>query len=125
MIGAVILAHLVGDYLLQNRWMALEKTHRWWPAIVHGATYTLPFLLITQSWVALLVIGGTHAVIDRYRLAKYVVWARNQIGSAKHRPAQVGATGDDDSPVWLSTWLLIVCDNTIHLLINVAAVAWL
>ncbi len=33
-----LLAHLVGDYLIQSDWMATEKVKRWWPAIVHGTT---------------------------------------------------------------------------------------
>ena len=72
--GAILLAHLVGDYLLQSHWMATEKTKHWWPALAHGITYTLPYLFITQSPLALLVIAGTHIVIDRYRLAKHLVW---------------------------------------------------
>lgn len=126
MIGAIILAHLVGDYVLQNHWMAVQKTSRWLPALAHGVTYTIPFVLITQSWAALLVIGGTHVIIDRYRLAKYLVWARDRVAPRGHRgsPA-VGATGNDAAPVWLSTWLMIIADNTVHLLINLAAVRYL
>jgi hypothetical protein len=125
-IGAIILAHLVGDYVLQTHWMATEKVNRWWPAIAHGVTYTLPFLLITTSPLALLVIGGTHVVIDRYRLAKYLVWAKNQLAPKSHRPRHVGATGaTEDSPAWLAVWLMIIADNTAHLVINVAAVNWL
>jgi hypothetical protein len=45
----IILAHLVGDYLIQSDWMANEKTKRWWPAIAHGLTYTIPYVLVTQS----------------------------------------------------------------------------
>src|SRR5699024_7872653 len=105
---------------------AVQKTSRWWPALAHGAVYTLPFVLITQSWLALLVIGGTHAVIDRYRLAKYLVWARDKIAPRGHRgTSHVGTTGNDDAPVWLATWLMIIADNTVHLVINVAAVYWL
>jgi hypothetical protein len=44
-----LLAHLAGDYLLQSDWMATQKVRRWWPAVVHGLTYLLPFLLITRS----------------------------------------------------------------------------
>jgi hypothetical protein len=54
-----LLAHLAGDYLIQSDWMATEKVKRWWPAVVHGTTYGLPFLLITQSPAALAVIGCT------------------------------------------------------------------
>lgn len=127
LVGA-LLAHLVGDYILQSHWMACEKTKRWWPALVHAVTYTLPFLLITQSPWALLVIGGTHAVIDRYRLARFVVWAKNQVAPKSYRPvwADASVTGyASDVPVWLATWLLIISDNVIHMVINAGAVLWL
>jgi hypothetical protein len=124
----LLLAHLVGDYLLQSHWMATEKTKRWWPAVVHALTYGLPFLLVTRSPLALAVIVGTHAVIDRYRLARHLVWAKNQLAPASHRPswADARATGyPSDTPPWLAVWLLIIADNTVHLAINAGAVAWL
>lgn len=128
-IGEIIaltgLAHLVGDYLLQSHWMATEKTKRWWPAWAHALTYGLPFLFITQSPLALLVIVGTHAVIDRYRLARHVVWAKNQIAPNAFRPAHTATGYPDDTPPWLAFWLLIAADNILHMLINVAAVVWL
>jgi len=123
----IVLAHLVGDYLIQSHWMANEKTKRWWPAVAHAVTYTLPYLLVTRSPLALLVIGGTHAVIDRCRLARHVVWIKNQLAPrGPYRPAERTATGyPADTPPWLSVWLMIIADNTLHLLINTAAVVWL
>lgn len=121
----IILAHLVGDYLLQSHWMATEKVHRWWPAVAHGLTYTLPYLLITRSPWALLVIAGTHIVIDRYRLAKHVVWLKNQLAPAAYRPGHTATGYSEDVPAWMAVWLLILADNTLHLLINFAAVRWL
>jgi Protein of unknown function (DUF3307) len=123
-----LLAHLVGDYLLQSDWMASEKTKRWWPAVAHAATYGLPFLLATHSLLALGVIIGTHAVIDRYRLARHVVWLKNQAAPRAFRSewAHCKATGYDlDKPVWMAVWLMIIADNTIHLVINSAAIVWL
>lgn len=124
----ILLAHLVGDYLLQSHWMACEKTNRWWPAIAHAATYTVPYVFVTQSVWALLTIGVTHAVIDRYRLAKHVVWFKNQLAPKSSRPAWVDSKGTgypSGTPSWMSTWLMIIADNTLHLLINTASVAWL
>lgn len=124
----IILAHLVGDYLIQSDWMALEKTKRWFPAVAHGLTYMLPYILVTQSITALLIIGGTHIVIDRYRLARQVVWVKNFVGPKRYRYpwAECRATGYHESnPVWMAVWLMIIADNTIHLLINTAAVFWL
>lgn len=124
----IILAHLVGDYVIQTDWMACEKTKRWWPAVAHGVTYTLPYLFVTQSPWALLVIAGTHIVIDRYRLARHVVWVKNLLApkAYRHPWSECSATGyHKDRPVWLATWLMVIADNTIHLAINAAAVRWL
>jgi hypothetical protein len=125
MIAWIILAHAVGDYLLQTDWMAQEKTKRWPPAIVHGLVYTLPFLLITTSPWALLVIGGTHMVIDRYRLAKHVVWFKNQLQPKQWRPGHTATGMKEETPDWLAYWLLFIQDNIIHILINVLAVMYL
>lgn len=128
MIGEIALAHLVGDYILQSHWEAQEKTNRWWPAVLHAVTYGLPFLFVTQSPWALLVIVGTHAVLDRYRLARHVIWLKNHL-APRHtwRPwSECSATGfPPETPPWLAVWLLIIVDNAIHLLINFAAVYWL
>jgi len=122
MIGEVLLAHLVGDYLLQTHYMAVEKVKRWLPAILHGITYTLPFLFITQSIPALLIICVTHVIIDRYRLAKHVVWFKNQFAPKAYRPGHTDTGYDESTPAWLAVWLLIFADNTLHLLINVGAI---
>lgn len=124
----IVLAHLAGDYLIQSHWMATKKTEQWLPAVVHGVTYTLPYALVTQSPWALLVIGGTHIIIDRFRLARHLVWLKNQIGPKSARFSWSSAKGTGypaDTPPWLSVWLMIIADNTIHLLINTAAILWL
>lgn len=128
-IGSVIaqagLAHMVGDYVIQSDWMASEKTKRWWPAIAHAATYALPFLLLTHSLLALAVIIGTHAVIDHYRLARHVVWFKNQLAPKAFRPGHTPTGMAANKPDWMAVWLLIIADNVLHMLINVAALLWL
>ena len=115
-----LVAHAVGDYILQSHWMATEKTKQHFAAVAHALTYTLPFLLITQSPAALAVICGSHFLIDRYRLARFVVWAKNGARGP------VTATGyDDDVPAWLSVWLLIAADNIVHVICNGIAIATL
>ena len=124
----VLLAHLAGDYLIQSDWMANEKTKRWWPAIAHGLTYTLPYVAVTRSWLALLIIAGTHMVIDHYRLARHVAWLKNLLGPKSYRFPwrECSATGYHESrPPWMAVWLMIIADNTMHLLINAGAVHWL
>ena len=115
-----ILAHLVGDYILQSHWMATEKTKRSLAAAIHAACYTAPFILLTLSPLALAYIAGTHFVIDRFRLARFVVWAKNGC------TGPVTATGYPEAvPAWLSVWLLIIADNTLHLLCNGVAIKFL
>lgn len=124
-LSTIILIHLFSDYILQSQWMADHKTERWWPAIAHGITYTLPFLFITQSFWALLIIGGTHIIIDHYRLAKHLIFVKNFIAPRKEWPTweDSKATGYPSRvPAWMSTWLMIICDNTIHILINLGAI---
>lgn len=124
----IILAHLVGDYLIQSDWMASEKTKKWWPAIAHGTTYTLPYAVVTQSLLALAVIAGTHVIIDHYRLARHVGWAKNQLAPNEYRSTWAESKGTGypaDKPAWMAVWLMIIADNTMHLLINTAAVVWL
>lgn len=124
-------AHLVGDYILQSHWMATEKTKRSIPAAIHAVCYTLPFLLITRSPVALAIICGTHFVIDRWRLARFLVWLKNGPVHWVYVPGGVSgwdwkpltATGyQDDVPAWLSVSLLIITDNTLHIICNAFAI---
>jgi hypothetical protein len=121
-----LLAHLVGDYVLQTSHMAEHKTRCWPVAAVHAVSYCLPFLFITLSLPALAVIGGTHAVIDRYRLAHYVAMAKNMAGDPGRWRDYITHTGyATETPAWLSVWLVIITDNTLHLLINYFAIKYL
>lgn len=150
-----LIAHLIGDYWLQNHWMANEKTKRMWPALLHALLYGLPFLLLVTSWQQWVVIVVTHAYIDRYRLITYWLdfWG---VGKAGWLPTQIekiygvvfggdhpngkyigpddkewtGECGGDSvlpkaAPPFLGVWLLIIADNTLHLLINYSALTWL
>ena len=109
-----LLLHLIGDYLTQNDWMATGKTKAHFPALVHATIYSIPFLLICPSpwW---LVIYISHFLIDRYRLAVYWIklvnwnWSSQNFGFGEEKPA------------WMAVWLMIIVDNTFHVLINSGA----
>ncbi len=122
-----LIAHAVGDYVLQSDWMANEKTKKSVAALAHVITYTLPFLWLTRSLSALAVILVTHFVIDRWRLARYVCWAKNWLAPVANRPwSECTATGyPPDRPAWLSVWLLIITDNLMHVIINGLALKYL
>jgi hypothetical protein len=146
-----LICHLFGDYILQSHWMATEKRKQNLAAAVHAITYGLPFLFLTLSPNALLVIVGTHFLLDRYGLARYVVYFKNlclsppnavlcidpadpeiKLGDEflsvkeKYSWKECQATGyPSKTPDWLSVWLVIIADNTLHLLINYLALRFL
>lgn len=124
-----LLAHAIGDYILQTDWMATEKTKKSIAAAIHVVTYALPFMLITMSWPALAVIVSTHFIIDRWRLARQFIWFKNRLLTPfieLEGWAECSATGFSPSrPPWLAVWLLIFTDNIIHVTINGAAIMWL
>jgi hypothetical protein len=115
--------------------MATEKTKHFLPAAIHSILYSCCFLVLGPSVAAFVAILLTHFLIDRYRLARYVVWVKNFMAPLRPEPdngstnptwKDCKATGySPDTPAWLAVWLLIIADNTMHLAINYAALIWL
>ena len=116
-----LLFHLIGDYLLQNDWMAQNKTKSDKAAAVHALTYSLLFAFIAPSIAAWVVIFWTHYFIDRYRLAVYWIRLVNRIPKAAAGPFGYPA----DKPPYMAFWLMVIIDNTLHLAINYAALTYL
>jgi hypothetical protein len=92
-----ITCHLVGDYVLQSDWMANQKTKSTVAAGIHAVSYSLPFLFLRPSLAAWAVIVGTHLLIDRFRLARYLVWAKNWLGAPRYW-WRGGSLRDSDLP---------------------------
>jgi len=121
-----LVAHAVGDYLLQSEWMVREKGSNNLAALAHVVVYTLPFLFLTQNPVTLLVIAGSHFVLDRWRLARYVIWLKNWPWPGRRSWEECKETGyPPETPKWMATWLMIIVDNTLHVLINGAAITYI
>ena len=117
-----LILHLLGDYIFQSHWMATWKTKSNFPCFIHVTLYSLPFLFITH-WYTVLLIGISHFIIDRFRLAKYICKWKNYICPTDYwtiyNDSIVETTGYPNcTPDWMATWLLILCDNTLHLLSN-------
>lgn len=69
----LLLAHFVGDFLFQPRWMADNKSKSWIVLALHGVFYCTPFLFWNPvGWVGLQAVLhiGVDAVTSRitYRL---------------------------------------------------------
>ncbi len=112
---ASLMLHLLGDYILQNDWMATKKTTGALPALIHAAIYSAPFALLVPSvWWA--PIFTTHYLIDRYRLA--VLWIR--LVNWNWNSTNFGF--DENKPKYMSVWLMIIVDNFFHIVINTACI---
>lgn len=121
-----LVLHAIGDYILQSDWMATEKTKKNVAALAHVVTYALPFLLLTTSPAALAFIAGTHFIIDRWRLARFVCWAKNWPWPGRRPWRECTTTGyPNDRPPWLAVWLMIIADNVMHVVLNGVALRWL
>lgn len=120
-----LILHLLGDFVTQSDWMASNKNKHWWPALCHALIYSLPFFLIGTP-AAVGVIFVTHLLIDRFRLVRYVIWAKNFFSPHPQPWSECSTTGYHKStPDWLATWLMIIVDATLHLACNYAALRWL
>lgn len=115
-----LLCHLVGDFCLQNDWMAAKKREDSFHCGVHVAVYTAVFLAITQSIWALLLIAGTHFLIDRFGLARK--WCEFYgVGfpwSQTPNPDKHAFTTLLPEPEYKTFWLIVVVDQSFHLVCN-------
>ena len=103
-----IIGHLVGDYILQNDWMASNKKKDSYPCAVHCLLWTAS-VLVFSGWlwspympIALMFLWITHFIQDRTQI---VMWWMTKV----NRQHQF-ATGP------CAPWSIIVVDNTWHIL---------
>lgn len=73
-----ILAHFIGDFLLQNDWMAVGKKKSSWICTIHVSLYMTPFLLTDLNLMSLILIAIQHWIQDR---TKFVAWWCKTMGS--------------------------------------------
>ena len=104
-----VLAHFIGDYLIQNDWMALNKKKSSWHCMIHAVTYMIPFCFCGLEWWQFELIGFQHFLQDRF---DFVVWFMKRKGSG-------GFASGPCSP-----WSIIVTDNVLHIC-WIAFVVWL
>lgn len=98
----LLVGHLVGDYLLQNRWMAIGKFNYWLPLLVHSTVYTITVTLLALldgglNWNAIALIFLAHVLLDRRGFVKF--WTERITGSAN------------------VPWLIIMVDQAWHIVV--------
>lgn len=117
-----LIAHLIGDYILQSHDMAVNKVRSNYWGLYHAVMYSLPFVFLTHNLLALFIICITHFLIDRFRLAFYLTGLKNYMFGKFDNSVFRFPTGyPENTPIWLSTWLIIILDNTMHMVINYLA----
>lgn len=98
----LFIGHFVGDFLLQTRWMAENKSRNILPLVMHGMAYTLAvtvcsFMCGGLKWYYMVLIFLSHIFLDQRSFVKF--WAEK-------------VTRTTDIP-----WLMIVIDQTWHLIV--------
>lgn len=113
----LFVAHMVGDWMLQNDWMANAKRGRWWsgPCLLHCTTYAVTLTVAAWiagwaagrpwPWATILAFGlfifASHWLIDGFDVAAR--WGRLTRQSER-------------------SFVRIVVDQSLHLLVIAAAV---
>jgi hypothetical protein len=73
LIWNLLLAHFMGDFLLQSDWVANRKTNFWVLVLHVGTVFGLMLLLVGNSrwaaWPYLLFIAAIHLLQDRLKIA--------------------------------------------------------
>lgn len=97
----LMLAHLVGDYILQNDWMAKNKKNSPFVCAVHTLMYSIPFIFLgSLTAVQFFLIMFQHYVQDS---STFVSWFMKTKGSTEFH--------DNMGP-----WSIILTDNILHIL---------
>lgn len=128
----ILLGHLIGDYLLQNNWMAKNKKSRALPCLIHCAIYTACVAQLTSwnlYWV--LAIFVSHYIIDRSSIVEY--WLQAHGGRSVKKFLATAWEGAPDTNVipylalqgGVTAFVVIVVDNIFHLILMLLAADWL
>jgi Protein of unknown function (DUF3307) len=119
----IFLGHLLGDYVLQNNWMALAKNRSTFRCLVHCLVYTAAVGALTSwrpAWLA--VVFLSHFPIDRWNLGE--AWLRLIGGRSlgeflRHGRDEIPAGLDADNYRALrggfTALVYAAVDNTFHL----------
>jgi hypothetical protein len=135
MFAEIVLGHLAGDYLLQNKSMALKKSEKGWAGLgwctLHCLIYTACICLflwtvnpfhVAFSPLLVLLVFLTHWPLDRWSLgSKWLKLIRGRDfikafeSKDKYREIDVS----------FSCLVYAVVDNSLHLILLWFVVSWL
>lgn len=105
----LLVAHLIGDWLVQTHWMATRKSKDWMALFVHISTYHifvfgalyLAGVSLIPNLLGTLFLAVTHAVLDNRR---FEIWWIRKVKKIRE-------------PEEIPTWLLLGVDQSFHLVL--------
>ena len=76
----LIACHMLGDYVLQNDFLARTKGENWWHMVAHCVLYTIPFAVAFGIDCRIAALLTTHMVIDTLKAREHAIgYATDQI----------------------------------------------
>lgn len=135
----LLLGHLAGDYLLQNEFMAMNKSKNTWigwlAAFIHCILYTFAVCLFTWNFQLIWIIAVflSHFPIDKFGLAdKYMRYIKRSGLKDYINHVVEGMTPRDvlDNPMYFTgeqynnltggfrAVVYTITDNTMHLILD-------
>ena len=79
-IFVLVACHVVGDYVLQNDFIANTKGSSWYHLFVHCVLYAVPFVIVFGWGWKIALIAAAHFPIDALKARyKKITYAQDQI----------------------------------------------
>lgn len=111
-----LILHLLGDYILQNDYLAMAKKNKGLGGFIscftHCLLYSIPFGIYTRSWIVGILIGVSHFALDRTTVVTKFLMIRNGVKDSSNFGFH------PDRPKFISVWLYIITDNCFHIIGN-------
>jgi len=113
----LVIGHFVGDWMLQNDWMARHKRGRWWsaPCIVHCLVYSI--VIVQAAWI------GSRGALPAVQLGAFFAlifvthWLIDGFDLARRWGNAINQTQNDS--------VRIVVDQTMHMIVLAGAASFL
>ena len=75
-----IACHMLGDYVLQNDFLAKTKGENWWHLLAHCVLYTVPFAVVFGIDWRIPTLLASHVLIDMMKARMHVIgYAADQV----------------------------------------------
>lgn len=114
------LGHLIGDYLLQSKYMALNKSNPGWRSILicslHSLVYTIAVCVMiwTLNSIVWIIVFASHWMMDRWSIAN--LWLK----LIKGRTFEKAYNSKDkyrEFDIAFTSLVYTITDNTFHILV--------